>query len=215
MHLALFDLDNTLIDRQWALTEWATGFCRDQNLDRGAEQHLVAALRERAYPTTFERLRQELGLEASAAQLWDGYVTGIATGVHRRPDVLEGLEQLRAAGWRLGILTNGASDIQRAKIAAAGLTEAVDAVVISEEIGARKPEKDAFQVAVARTGGTPSTRSWMIGDNPAGDIGGAHQAGLRTIWLRGRPWPVGLDAPHHTVDTVTAAITRLLAEGSR
>jgi putative hydrolase of the HAD superfamily len=208
--IALFDLDNTLIDRQWALSEWAASFRRDHGLDEGAEQHLVDALRDRAYPATFERLRQELALDASAVQLWNGYVTGIAAGVHRRPDVIEGLEQLRAVGWKLGILTNGASDIQRAKIAAAGLTAVVDTIVISEEIGARKPEKDAFHVAVARCGGAPSTTAWMVGDNPAGDIGGAHHAGLRTIWLRGRPWPDNVAAPHHIVDTVTEAITLLL-----
>ena len=39
-----------------------------------------------------------------------------------------------------------------------------------------------------------------------------HQAGLRTIWLRGRPWPDGLPAAHHVVDDVTDAITILLNE---
>jgi putative hydrolase of the HAD superfamily len=52
----------------------------------------------------------------------------------------------------------------------------------------------------------------MIGDNPAGDIGGGHQAGLHTIWLRGRPWPDGLAAAHHIVDDVTEAIAILLNE---
>ncbi|WHM41123.1 HAD family hydrolase [Streptomyces sp. BPTC-684] len=210
MRLALFDLDNTLINRQWALADWARAFCADHGLDTAAQRHITEVLRERAYSTTFERLRQELALQEPAAQLWDGYVAGIAARVPRSPDVLAGLEQLRTAGWRLGILTNGASDIQRAKITAAGLTDAVDAIVISEEIGIRKPEVDAFHVAVARTGGTPSARAWMVGDNPAGDIGGAHQAGLSTIWLRGRPWPDGVPAPHHTVDTATEAITLLL-----
>ncbi|MEW2635406.1 HAD family hydrolase [Streptomyces sp. NPDC048389] len=211
MTIALFDLDNTLINRQWALAAWAADFSRDHDLEEGAEQRLLDVLCKRAYPATFERLRQELALEAPAAQLWDEYVTGIAAGVPRRQDVIEGLEQLRSAGWSLCILTNGAADIQRAKVAAAGFTDAVDAIVISEEIGARKPEPDAFHVAVARCGGAPSARAWMVGDNPAGDIGGALQAGLRTIWLRGRPWPDDLPTPHHAVDDVTQAITLLLA----
>ena len=54
----------------------------------------------------------------------------------------------------------------------------------------------------------------MVGDNPAGDIGGGHQAGLRTIWLRGRPWPDDLAVAHHDVDDVTDAITILLNETS-
>ncbi|MGW2865914.1 HAD family hydrolase [Streptomyces sp. NPDC001205] len=213
MTIALFDLDNTLINRQWALTEWAADFCRNHGLEEGTEQRLLDELGERAYPATFERLRQELALETPGSQLWDDYVTGIAAGVPVRADVLEGLEHLRTAGWRLGILTNGAADIQRAKIEAAGLTDAVDTIVISEEIGARKPEVDAFHVAVARCGGDPSTRAWMVGDNPAGDIAGARRAGLRTIWLRGRPWPDDLAAPQHAVDDVTQAMTLLMEAG--
>lgn len=205
----LFDLDNTLIDRQQALAEWAADFRRAHGLGERSETHLVEALKERAYPATFERLRQELALNAPAGQLWDDYVTGIAAGVARDPAVLEGLARLRTTGWRVGILTNGASVIQRAKISAAGLTDMVDALVISEEIGVRKPEPAAFRVAVARCGGTGPEEAWMVGDNPSTDIFGAHQAGLRTIWLRGRPWPYGVPAPDHTVDTVTDAINLL------
>ena len=43
-------------------------------------------------------------------------------------------------------------------------------------------------------------------------IGGGHVAGLRTIWLRGRPWPAEIPAPHHTVDDVLDAIDILLEE---
>ena len=52
----------------------------------------------------------------------------------------------------------------------------------------------------------------MVGDNPAGGIGGRYQAGLRTIWLGGRPWPDGLRAAHHVVDDITDAIAILLNE---
>ncbi|MFG3000965.1 HAD family hydrolase [Streptomyces sp. NPDC048340] len=210
--LVLFDLDNTLIDRQWALTEWAAGFCRAHGLDGRAEGHLVDALRQRAFPVTFERLRKELALDEPAAKLWDDYVTGIAAGVPHRPEVLEGLEQLRAARWRLGILTNGAADIQRAKIAAAGLAQAVDAIVISEEIGARKPEADAFHVAVARCGGIPWEDAWMVGDNPENDIRGGQSAGLKTIWVsQDAVWPEHLNQPDHAVPDAVSAINLLLS----
>lgn len=213
--LALFDLDNTLLNRQWALTEWASDFCVIHGLDAGAEAHLVDALQERAYPATFERLRHELVLEEPAAQLWGHYVTGIAAKVPRRPDVIEGLEQMQAARWRLGILTNGAADIQRAKIAAAGLTGSVDAIVISEEIGARKPEADAFHVAMARCGGIPWEEGWMVGDGVDTDIRGGSAAGLRTIWISGsRPWPGRDIAPDHITADVRQAIELLLTTES-
>lgn len=69
-----------------------------------------------------------------------------------------------------------------------------------------------FELAASRCGCFLADGGWMIGDNPAGDIGGGHKAGLRTIWLRGRPWPDELPAAHHVVDDVTEAITILLNE---
>lgn len=215
MTIALFDLDNTLIDRQQAVATWARAFAADHDLDQAAETQLVDALRERAYPETFTRLRDELTLAEPAAQLWADYIQGIAANVNIRTDVIEGIQQLRASGWKVGILTNGAGDIQRAKLAAAGLTDAVDAIAISEEIGTRKPDPVAFHTALALCGSDRPAEAWMVGDNPEGDIGGAHQAGLRAIWLRGRPWPQHLTAPHHSVDTITDAIGILMREGDQ
>ncbi|MGO4459385.1 HAD family hydrolase [Streptomyces sp. M-16] len=214
MTIALFDLDNTLIDRQGTLTAWANAFARSRGLDAPTEEHLVDALRDRAYPATFEALRQELPLAEPTEMLWADYVQGMAAGVTQRPDVIDGVKQLRVAGWVVGILTNGAGDIQRAKIKAAGLADVVDAVAISEEIGARKPDPKAFQSALALCGTDRPGEAWMVGDNPEGDIAGAHQAGLRTIWVRGRPWPRHLPAAHHSVDSVADAIHILMIEGS-
>src|SRR5690606_35646828 len=45
------------------------------------------------------------------------------------------LDDLRAANWRIGILTNGPSDIQTRKIAALGLAARVDAVVYATSTG--------------------------------------------------------------------------------
>lgn len=214
MTIALFDLDNTLIDRQGTLTAWAGAFARSRGLDAPTEKRLIGALRDRAYPATFEALRQELPLAEPAEVLWAEYVQGIAAGVRQRPDLIDDVKQLRAAGWRVGILTNGAGDIQRAKIKAAGLGDVVDAIAISEEIGARKPDPKAFQSALALCGTDHPAGAWMVGDNPEGDIGGAHGAGLRTIWIRGRPWPRHLPAAHHSVDSVADAIQILMIEGS-
>lgn len=215
MTIALFDLDNTLIDRQEAVANWARSFGADHGFDPATEAQLAEALSERAYPATFARLRDELGLTEPAVQLWTDYVQGIAAAVKVRPHAIEGIEQLRATGWKVGILTNGASDIQRAKISEAGLAKVVDAIAISDEIGARKPDPTAFHTALALCGNDQKTKAWMVGDNPQGDIGGAQQAGLRTIWLRGRAWPEDLTAADHSVDAVTDAIEILLTEGTQ
>ncbi|MFB6865109.1 HAD family hydrolase [Streptomyces virginiae] len=208
--LALFDLDGTLIDRQAALADAVTAFCHAHDFNIPLEQWLRAALADRANLSDFARLRTEFGLTEPAEHLWEEYVDLIAGAVTCQPEVLEGLRQLRAAAWTIGIATNGASDIQRAKLDAVGLTDLVDGIAASGDLEIRKPARELFELAASRCGRTLAEGGWMIGDNPAGDIGGGRQAGLRTIWLRGRPWPDGLHNADHTVDDAIHAIGILL-----
>ncbi|MFG3499309.1 HAD family hydrolase [Streptomyces sp. NPDC047928] len=210
--LALFDLDGTLADRQAAFSDAVTGLCQTHDLAPDAEQWLRSELADRANAADFARLKEAFDLEVPAEQLWQEYVDFMAAIVTCRPEVLEGLTRLRAAAWTIGIITNGAGDIQRAKLAATGLADLVDGVAVSGDLEIRKPDLRLFQLAAARCGANLLDGGWMVGDNPAGDIGGGLQAGLRTIWLRGRPWPDDLPAAHHVVDDVTDAITILLNE---
>ncbi|MFB7852412.1 HAD family hydrolase [Streptomyces sp. NPDC056053] len=213
MHrLALFDLDGTLVDRQAAVRDALTALCSAHGFDTATEQWLRTELADRANPDNFARLRDVFGLTVPAADLWQEYVDLMASTVTCRPEVLEGLARLRAAAWTIGIVTNGASDIQRAKLTATGLADLVDGVAVSGDLEIRKPDLRLFALAVSRCGVSLAADGWMVGDNPTGDIGGGHQAGLRTIWLRGRPWPDGLPAAHHVVDDVDDAITILLTE---
>ncbi|MFB8123307.1 HAD family hydrolase [Streptomyces bacillaris] len=209
---AFFDLDDTLADRQSALSDALTRLCRSRALSPDAERWLRIELADRATVNDFARLRRAFNLEASAADLWQEYVDLMSAAVTCRPEVLEGLARLRATAWTIGIITNGAGDIQRAKLAGTGLAPLADGVAVSGDLEIRKPDLRLFELAASRCGVSLADGGWMIGDNPAGDIGGGHQAGLRTIWLRGRPWPDGLPAAHHVVDDVTDAITILLNE---
>ncbi|MFE2943380.1 HAD family hydrolase [Streptomyces sp. NPDC059255] len=210
--LVLFDLDGTLADRQKALSDAVTGLCHAHELPAAAEQWLRTELADRATASDFARLRNVFGLEASGADLWQEYVDLMAAAVTCRPEVLEGLARLRAAAWTIGIITNGASDIQRAKLAGTGLDALIDGVAVSGDLEIRKPDLRLFELAATRCGVSLADGGWMVGDNPAGDIGGGRGAGLGTIWLRGRPWPDGLPSAHHVVDDVTEAIAILLNE---
>ncbi|MEU3407514.1 HAD family hydrolase [Streptomyces sp. NPDC006670] len=210
--LAFFDLDGTLADRQSALSDAVTDLCRTHALTADAQQWLRTELADRANAADFARLRAAFALEVSEAQLWQEYVGLMAAASSCRPEVLEGLTRLRAAGWTIGIVTNGAGDIQRAKLTATGLADLVDGVAVSGDLEIRKPDRRLFELAASRCNVNLADGGWMVGDNPEGDIGGGHQAGLRTIWLRGRPWPTGFPSAHHVVDDVTSAIDILLNE---
>ncbi len=87
------------------------------------------------------------------------------------------LQALRVAGIRTAILTNGPSDGQRRKLKATGLTDAVDEVVIGEEIGFRKPSPQAFHWVIDRFS-LGRCDALMIGDSPELDHDAALSAGL-------------------------------------
>ena len=92
------------------------------------------------------------------------------------------LEALRADGYRLAVITNGPGDIQRHKLAIAGLDSYFDAVIASTDVGAGKPDRIVFEAALEATGAEAAS-TWHIGDNLSTDVGGALDAGLKAAWL--------------------------------
>lgn len=207
----LFDLDDTLVDRRGVLPSWVADFATRHGLDDEEQAHVLGLVAERAYPSTFDAVRSRYRLPVSAQELWEGYRADIAAMASCPADVLDGLDELRAAGWRVGVATNGAVDIQRAKLRATGVAERVDGVFVSEEAGARKPQARHFALAAARCGAVLGEGGWMVGDNPVNDIGGGRSVGLSTVWItNGRSWPPGTPAPDGTVPHVRAAIDLLL-----
>ena len=208
--LALFDLDNTLIDRRGGLEDWTRGFVQDRGLPPEATAVLRDRLSERAYPSDFTHIRETLGISDDPGDLWSEYVDGMARSVTCFPGVRASLEELRDAGWTLGIATNGAVAIQTAKLRATGLTPLFDGVTISEAVGTRKPERALFEAAAAACAVPLSAGGWMVGDNPDTDMAGASAAGLRTAWVAGaREWTDGPHRPDVIVSSAVEAIAVL------
>ncbi|GGP40307.1 HAD family hydrolase [Streptomyces abikoensis] len=209
--LVLFDLDDTLIDRSGALVSWVTEFTARHRLGDHVRRQLIARLKDRASPAAFGEIRTEYCLAPSRDSLWREYRRDIAASVACSDAVLAGLAGLRASGWRVGIATNGPSDIQTAKLRAAGILEHVDGVCVSEAACARKPEVAFFVKAAEACDSSLSGGGWMVGDNPETDICGGQAAGLRTVWVsRDRHWPTHLAPPDRSVPNALAAIELLL-----
>ena len=214
MRLALFDLDGTLVDRRAAFADAIADLVHDHAYGPEIEGWLRAELADSADRGDFERLRARFQVQESAEHLWRVYVDRMASAVHCRPVVLDGLARLKDAGWSIGVATNGASDIQRAKVRATGLADLIDGIAASGDIDVRKPDARLFELAAARCGTQLTPGDWMTGDNPESDIAGGAAAGLRTIWVRGRDWPDGLAVAHHTADDVVEAVDYLLAHST-
>ena len=99
---------------------------------------------------------------------------------------LEGAENAlsacRAAGYKTALLTNGRGEVQRPKVFAFGLHDRVDFVGITGEMGAWKPEPEAFRKVLAALG-VSAPHALMVGDNLDFDIIPAKALGFQTAWV--------------------------------
>ncbi|HMI68351.1 MAG TPA: HAD-IA family hydrolase, partial [Solirubrobacteraceae bacterium] len=100
-------------------------------------------------------------------------------------DALELLRELRGSGVRTALLTNGPSWMQRRKVDLLGLEDELDAIGISEELGAAKPDPAAF-AATLELIDCPAEETVMVGDHLDWDVRGALDAGMRgAVWIAG------------------------------
>lgn len=96
-------------------------------------------------------------------------------------DTEEGLEVL-GQRHRLGILTNGAPEVQRAKISGAGIARYFDHIVVSGDVCRGKPHPDTFS-RIVHLMGVPSGACLMVGDSYEKDVVGARACGLEAVWI--------------------------------
>lgn len=122
-----------------------------------------------------------LDTEAVAYAAWEqGYEAGLIARIRAFDDVVPFLDAL--GGLPVAVVTNVATDMQRAKLRTAGLVERLPVVVGVDLAGAPKPDPAPFRYACRVLGVEPSA-TVHIGDSLRADVAGACGAGLRAIWL--------------------------------
>jgi putative hydrolase of the HAD superfamily len=145
-------------------------------------------------------------------------------GAYARPAILappaadegarEALEGLRAAGYRLAVVSNTMRTpgfALRQLLAHHGLLRCFDHATFSDEVGVRKPDPAIFHLALRAVGGEPET-SVHVGDDPVLDVFGAHAAGMLAIQVTRSGWPAPeLPAPEAEI-TGLAALPEVVAE---
>lgn len=194
----LFDLDETLFDRTGSLRE----FLADQHERHSAlsscelgvllDRFLKLDNRGRELKSVvYTTLLAEL--DVVDATLADHLVSEYEEHFWRfaRPfeGLVEMLSQITARGLRTAVVTNGRSHIQLRSLLALNLDRSLDAYLISEAEGVRKPEAEIFLRAARKLGTTPQ-ECVFVGDSPEADIIGAQQVGMKTIWFpNGAVWP--------------------------
>jgi putative hydrolase of the HAD superfamily len=191
----VFDLDGTLLDRKSAfetyMLEQAERFAARLG-DVTRERFIDAAFRTDLNGTAprtaaFQQMAAELGLdERLATELVADYKVGFPATCRLFPGAMETLRSLRADGLRLGLITNGSVSMQSRKLDAVDLRPVLDAILISEGEGVRKPDAAIFHRAAERLG-VESSVCVFVGDNPEADVRGAKRVGMRAVWVRD-PW---------------------------
>jgi len=218
VRFVLFDLDNTLVDRQLAYGRWARGFAAHRGLGSEAVQVLAESDEDGFAPrqAVFEAVRQACGLAESVEQLIAEYRIEYPKFFQPDHSVLSALQRLREHGFRIGVVTNGPAT-QREKLDRSGLNSLVDGVCISEECGIEKPDPRIFTEAIRRCGGVPNSDGigWMVGDAPHADVAGGKATGLQTMWLsRGRTWSETDFAPDLVAPDVNEAINLIVSRSA-
>jgi len=104
------------------------------------------------------------------------------SGVRLFPGVETLLETL-GRNVRLGLLTNGPSDMQWEKIHALGIEQRFDALLVAGDAGIYKPDPRIFRILLDRLETEPGD-ALFVGDSYPSDILGAHAAGMITAWIR-------------------------------
>ncbi|MGI9616415.1 MAG: HAD family hydrolase [Acidimicrobiales bacterium] len=94
------------------------------------------------------------------------------------PDALALLDELRAGGYTVAILTNGTDTID-AELATLGIDQHVDAVFNSAVIGVAKPHPDAFRHVCRELDVAPE--SVFFTDDSASKLGGALEIGMTAV----------------------------------
>ena len=122
------------------------------------------------------------------------------------------LETVRAIAARLPVLivTNGIAAVQRSRIALSPLKDLIAGMVISQEVGAAKPDPALFRSALRQLG-VDRREALMIGDGVNSDIRGANAAGIDACWLNpgGEALPEGVRAEYVIADIRQSAAIAL------
>ena len=120
--------------------------------------------------------------EDLAARLANRFTTYREEEMFVFPGAHDAIDELKARGVKLALVTNGAAGSQRAKIERFALSDRFDHIQIEGEHGFGKPEERAYLHAMQALGVT-APETWMIGDNLEWEVVAPQRLGIYAIWM--------------------------------
>lgn len=150
------------------------GLCKDESLGDMREFDLLRV---------FQRMLCKRGLDESDAPEFAIFFRETSTRKLRLfPHVKDILSGLRARGAGVYLLSNAQSCFTRHELDLLSLTPLFDGIIISSEVGYKKPSKKIFELALDRFG-ISKDESIYVGNDLRDDVGGAHSVGLKAVYI--------------------------------
>lgn len=230
----LFDLDDTLVDfslcEQAALRAGLRSIAHAFDVD-GAWAELYAAFVPHSRhhwqegtrtgvpwieipPRAFEGFLAAQGQDASQAEAAArAYSEHFADNAFPHDGAIAAIRRLEGQK-PIGLISNGIGILQRGRLRSLGLERSFDPLLISEEIGIRKPDRRIFEMAIARFE-LARDRILFVGDSITDDLVGSKDAGLRFCHYAAKgaaSYPPGYEPDHVVADF--GGLMDLLGEAS-
>jgi HAD superfamily hydrolase (TIGR01509 family) len=167
-----------------------------------AERRRGESHREVAAPERLGLLVERLGLDAAGLSpeavpvLLSTHMRELSRAVVFPPHHAPLLDRLRRRH-RLAVVSNfDYTPTARGILEREGIAHLFEEVVVSDEVGWRKPEPVIFETALGRLG-VSARESLYVGDRPDLDVAGAQGVGMHAVWINrdAAPLPAGIDPP--------------------
>ena len=208
----LFDLDGTLLNNSASHDAAYEKLCKIypnvlQWDSKEQKDALIRLYSVKKTATAYARFCETYQWDAHPefAEFWSLWRSFYIDSAVPFPNAKETLAFLRQNGYRIGMITNGESDFQRAKLKFSGLLPYFDHVTVSGEVGVKKPQAEIYQLC-ADAMGVEISQCLFVGDNPKTDIAGAKNAGMDSMLVGRRKNK--LKATYKAADV--SALTELL-----
>ena len=151
------------------------------------------------------------GLEGDAQPLCDDYMEQLGQQCWPLPFSTELIRRV-SEKMPVYLVTNGIARIQRDRLSRSEIKPYETGLIISEEVGASKPNPKMIYEALAQAAADDLSRAVMLGDSLTSDIAAANNAGIDSIlFTNGKEIPEGHKATY-AVKTLEEALTLILAE---
>ncbi|KZZ86473.1 HAD family hydrolase [Bacillus sp. SJS] len=216
IHAILFDLDNTLLNRDASVEKFADHqydrLLQDQ--DKISKEHYCKRFIELdagGYvwkDKVYQQLAEEFDIQCIS---WEALFSDYIEFFHLSCVPFCHLDSMlrSLSAYSLGIISNGYGAFQLRTIQALGIEEYFKVILLSEWEGIKKPDPKIFLRGLEKLHVLPE-ESIFVGDHIENDVKAARQAGMKTIWKRnGRDGDGSSDYAVDALDEISYLVEKL------